>query len=159
MIERDTKVTISIDLDLNALSRVSDSRLAMVWHVAQANPAPHADEMAGRVVAKVGWEIIRRWLAATPPEMYHHQQDHYRGKHLSRFAIYRDGDWHPDPTKLAKYETEQAQKAADETAPASEEYQYCGADLARRSEYPLTCHRRIAHKGPCSPLRDQDGGA
>ncbi len=155
MIKDNTTVTISIDLDLNALSRVPDSRLAMLWHVAQANPAPHADEMAGRVVTKVGWEIIRRWLAATPPEMYHHQQAHYRGMHLSRFAIYRDGDWHPDPAKIAKYEAEQAQKAADETAPTGEESRYCGADLGR--SYPVTCERRIAHTGPCSPIRDQDG--
>ncbi|MFM9542274.1 hypothetical protein [Streptomyces turgidiscabies] len=120
MINDNTTVTISIEVNPYALARVSDSHLAMLWHVAQANPAPHADETAGRVAANVGWEIIRRWLASTPPEMYHHQQDHYRSKHLSRFAIYRDGDWHPDPDKLAKYEAEQAQKATAETAPTGE---------------------------------------
>lgn len=33
------------------------------------------------------------------------------------------------------------------------EYRYCGADLGR-TEYPYTCNRRIAHKGPCDPTRD-----
>lgn len=151
MIKPNTKATISIEIDPDRLSRVGDSTLAMFWHVAQANPAEFGDELAGRVVTKIGWEIIRRWLAATPPEMYHHQQDHYRGKHLSRFASYRDGDWRPDPEKIAKYEAEQATSAPA----ASGEYLYCGADLGR-TEYPYTCERRIAHDGPCSPRRDED---
>lgn len=153
MIRPDAKVTIAIEIDPYNLSRVTDAHLAAVWHVAQANPAPHGDETAGRVVAKVGWEIIRRWLASTPAEMYHHQQDHYRGKHLSRFASYRDGDWRPDPDKIAKY---QAQKIAS-TAPPEDEYLYCGADLGR-DEPPHTCERRVAHDGPC-PAEHDKGGA
>lgn len=151
MIKRNTKVTISIEINPDDLTRVADAQLAMFWHVAQANPAQFGDEMAGRVVTKIGWEIIRRWLASTPPEMFHHQQDHYRSMHLSRFAIYRDGDWHPDPEKIAKYEAEQATSAV----PSSGEYLYCGAGLGR-TEYPYKCQRRVAHHGPCSPRRDQD---
>lgn len=152
MIEPNAKVTISIEINPDDLGRVPDAQLAMLWHVAQANPAPYGDEMAGEVVTKIGWQIIRRWLATTPPEMYHHQQDHYRGMHLSRFASYRDGDWHPDPNKIAKYEAEQASSAT----PSPGEYRYCGAALGT-IEPPLTCERRIGHDGPCSPDRDQDG--
>ena len=112
MIKPNTKVTIAIDFDLAALSRVPDAHLAMLWHVAQANPAPHGDEQAGELVAKVGHEIIRRWLAGTQPEMYHHQERSYYWTNLGRFASYRDGDWRPDPVKLAKYEEEQATSAA-----------------------------------------------
>lgn len=151
MIKPNTKVTIAIDFDLDTLSHVQDARLVMLWHVAQANPAPHGDELAGELVTKIGWEIIRRWLASTPPEMYHHQQDHYRGMHLSRFAIYRDGDWHPDPAKIAKYQAEQAASAS----PSDGEYLFCGAALGT-IEPPFTCERRVAHDGPCSPDRDQD---
>lgn len=151
MIEPNTKATIAIDVDLAGLHRVLDSRLAMLWHVAQANPAPYGDEQAGELVAKVGWEIIRRWLASTPAEMYHHQQDHYRGMHLSRFASYRDGDWHPNPEKIAKYQAEQASSAS----PSDGEYVYCGAALGT-IEPPFTCERRVTHDGPCSPDRDHD---
>jgi hypothetical protein len=154
MIKRDTKVTITIDVDIDALSRVPDSHLAMLWHVAQANPAPHGDEQAGRVAAKVGHEIIRRWLATTPPEMYHHQERSYYWSHLGRFASYRDGDWRPDPDKLAKYEAEQAASASLRSG----EYLYCGADLGG-TEPPYTCNRRVAHGGPCSPDLDKGGDA
>ncbi|MGY1498593.1 hypothetical protein ACW4TU_18670 [Streptomyces sp. QTS52] len=152
MIKPDTKVTIAIDFDLAALSHVPDARLAMLWHVAQANPAPHGDEQAGETVRKIGQEIVRRWLASTGPEMYHHQARDYYWHHLGRFASHRDGDWRPDPEKIAKYEAEQATS----TALSSGEYLYCGASLSHRPEYPLTCHRRIGHDGPCSRYRDKD---
>lgn len=32
---------------------------------------------------------------------------------------------------------------------------YCGADLDR-DEFPFTCHRHVAHDGPCGPDRDKD---
>lgn len=32
-------------------------------------------------------------------------------------------------------------------ADTEDEYRYCGADLGR-TEFPFTCHRRVAHKGP-----------
>lgn len=36
-----------------------------------------------------------------------------------------------------------------------EEYRYCGADLGR-TEFPFTCYRRVAHKGPCSDRPDSE---
>ncbi|NUS78439.1 MAG: hypothetical protein HOV70_19880 [Streptomyces sp.] len=41
----------------------------------------------------------------------------------------------------------------DKAEATASEYRYCGADLGR-AEYPFTCERRIAHKGPCAPTRD-----
>lgn len=151
MIKPNTKVTIAIEINPDDLSRVGDSTLAMFWNVAQANPAEFGDELAGRVVTTIGWEIIRRWLAATPPEMFHHQQDDYPRKHLGRFASYRDGDWRPDPEKLAKYEAEQATSATSSDG----EYRYCGVSITHRPEFPLTCKRRSGHDGPCSRYRDE----
>ncbi|WP_405924906.1 hypothetical protein [Streptomyces sp. NBC_00035] len=150
--ERDSKTTISIEIDPANLTRVPASHLAMLWHVVQANPAPYDDKQAGELAAKVGQEIIRRWLASTEPEMHHHQERSYYWTNLGRFASYRDGNWQPDAEKIAKYQAEKAPTAA----PSNGEYLFCGADLGR-TEPPFTCHRRIAHNGPCSPQRDKDG--
>jgi hypothetical protein len=81
-------ITIEIDGDL---SRVTDSRLMLLWHVAQANPAPHGDKAAGRLVEKIGFEIIRRWLRGVPPELYHHQSRDYYWSWLGKFAKYEPG--------------------------------------------------------------------
>jgi hypothetical protein len=67
-----SKVQITIEIEDDHLGRYPDSHLAMLWHVAQANPAPHADKTAGRLAGRIGREIIRRWLgdqagAAVPP--------------------------------------------------------------------------------------------
>ncbi|WP_405925472.1 hypothetical protein [Streptomyces sp. NBC_00035] len=158
MIERNSKTTISIEIDPSNLTRVPASHLAMLWHVVQANPAPYDDQQAGELAAKVGHEIIRRWLASTEPEMHHHQDRSYYWANLCRFASYRDGDWVPDPDKLAKLEQPTSPEAAHMSGyhlPDSE-YLYCGADLDR-NEPPHTCNRQIAHKGPCSPERDPEG--
>ncbi|MGW6600491.1 hypothetical protein [Streptomyces sp. NPDC055036] len=37
----------------------------------------------------------------------------------------------------------------------SGEYRFCGASLGR-DEYPFTCHRRVAHTGPCSGELDDE---
>lgn len=104
MRELDNPTTITIGIDPSNLGRVTDSHLVMLWHVAQANPAPHADEQAGALVAKVSHEIIRRWLASTEPEMYHHQERSYYWNELCRFASFRNGVWSLDPEKVSKLE-------------------------------------------------------
>lgn len=83
---------ITIEFDLNNLPRYTDQRLALLWHVAQANPANgFEDQTAGDIAQKIGWEIIRRWLRSVPPEMYHHQQRHYFWHQLIKFAKYEPG--------------------------------------------------------------------
>jgi hypothetical protein len=67
------------------------SRLALAWHVAQANPAPHGDKAAGELVEYIGREIIRRWLVNVPAEVWHHQgRDHYWSE-LTKLAKYKPG--------------------------------------------------------------------
>ncbi|WP_328439319.1 hypothetical protein OHA71_23565 [Streptomyces sp. NBC_00444] len=101
------KATISIEVDLASLPRVDDDFLVALWHLAQFNPAPFGDHLAGELVTKISSEIIRRWLAQTPPSMYHHQARNHYWHHLTRFAVHRDGDWHLDPDKVAKYQAQQ----------------------------------------------------
>ncbi|MDQ3030510.1 MAG: hypothetical protein M3R09_10905 [Actinomycetota bacterium] len=45
---------------------------------------------------------------------------------------------HPAPMLASRFDSREA-----------DEYRHCGGDLGRM-EYPFTCHRRIAHEGPCS---------
>jgi hypothetical protein len=63
----------------------------MCWHLAQANPAPHGNWAAGELVERIGREIIRRWLKATPPELWRHQaRDHY-WQQLRQLATFQPG--------------------------------------------------------------------
>jgi hypothetical protein len=85
------KIQITIELDDNRLGSYQDAHLAMLWHLAQANPAPHGDRAAGELVERIGREIIRRWLKATPPELWRHQgRDHY-WQQLRQLATFTPG--------------------------------------------------------------------
>ena len=70
------QVNITFELDTARLPYYTDQYLAHLWHIAQANPAPYGDVHAGRFTEEVGREIIRRFLVATPPELWHHQGRH-----------------------------------------------------------------------------------
>jgi len=70
------KIDITIPVDTDTLSSLADDYLAALWHVAQTNPAPIADAAAGRVAEYIGREIIRRYLANTPPLLWAHQGGH-----------------------------------------------------------------------------------
>jgi hypothetical protein len=61
------KIQITIEVDDGRLGSYGDAHLAMLWHLAQVNPAPHGDRAAGELVERIGREIIHRWLKATPP--------------------------------------------------------------------------------------------
>lgn len=69
-----TSITFQIDAD--KLPHYTDAYLAQLWHIAQANPAPFGDAQACEFAEQVGREIVRRWLATTPPELWHHQGRH-----------------------------------------------------------------------------------
>ncbi len=96
------KQAITIEFDLDQLSSYSDEHLATLWHVAQANPAPHGDYAAGEIASKIGAEIVSRWLAKTPAPMYHHQQRDNYWSALTQLATYKapegvkpgDPAWH-----------------------------------------------------------------
>lgn len=85
------KREITIEIDTNELARYTDERLAVAWHVAQANPAEHGDVHAGQLVERIGSEIIRRWLRGVPPALYHHAATSYYWQNLTRFAKYTPG--------------------------------------------------------------------
>ena len=71
-----TPVNIAFQVDCSNLPDFTDSYLAQLWHIAQANPAPFGDATACAFAEQVGREIVRRWVRATPPELWHHQGCH-----------------------------------------------------------------------------------
>ncbi|OIQ68187.1 hypothetical protein GALL_502270 [mine drainage metagenome] len=68
--------TITFTVDASDLSRYTDEYIAQLWHIAQANPAPYGDADACDFAEHVGREIVRRWLAGTPPSLWTHQGRH-----------------------------------------------------------------------------------
>ena len=71
-----TTTSITFQIEADKLPHYTDAYLAQLWHIAQANPAPVGDAEACEFAEQVGREIVRRWLATTPPELWHHQGRH-----------------------------------------------------------------------------------
>ena len=57
-------IRVSFDINPDGLASITDSHLAALWHISQANPAPHGDRDAGELARAVGVEIVRRWLVS-----------------------------------------------------------------------------------------------
>lgn len=76
--------TITFEVDTDSMGHVTDAHIAQLWHIAQANPAPFGDRNACEFAEAVGREIVRRWLACTPPELWTHQ-----GRHVGRAMLWR----------------------------------------------------------------------
>ncbi|MGB6054624.1 MAG: hypothetical protein WBG17_05230 [Burkholderiaceae bacterium] len=94
--------SITIQIDTDQLQNVTDTHLATLWHVAQANPAPHTTPDAGAIAEKIGREIIRRFLATTPPELYFHQGRDYYHHTLVQHGYWpgpKHDKWVYDPSK------------------------------------------------------------
>lgn len=90
------KTTITFEIDTDDLSRYSDERIAQLWHIAQANPAPHGNQDAGELAARIGADIVRRWLKTAPVTLYAHQlYDHY-WHILKDNGKWIDGVWTPN---------------------------------------------------------------
>lgn len=69
---------ITIEIDENKLEHYTDQHLATLWHVAQANPEDgFTNREPGEIAERVGREIIRRFLAQTPPPLWDHQGRHF----------------------------------------------------------------------------------
>lgn len=64
------KLDIRFKLDTNQLAHTPDEHLVQLWHIAQANPAPAGDLEACYFAEHVSREIVRRWLASTPPALW-----------------------------------------------------------------------------------------
>ena len=86
------RVSITPDANVDDVDGYSDTYLAAVWHAAQAAPGKYGDQVAARVVQKVGFAIIRRWLAGVAPEIYRHQPDEYTHAVRSALGTYRPAD-------------------------------------------------------------------
>ena len=87
------KTSITISFDENGLRGYTGEYLAMLWHVAQHNPADgFASSVPGDLAERIGREIIRRWLAGVDPELHHHQGRHYYWHELTRLATFEPGD-------------------------------------------------------------------
>lgn len=88
------KTVITVTVDTDSVSGYTDSYIAQLWHVAQANPAPHGDRDACALAAALGFEIIRRFIARAPAELYTHQPRHFEGRGLQDVgAKFIDGRW------------------------------------------------------------------
>lgn len=70
------KTTIAFDVDTENLPHITDEYLAQLWHVSQANTAPYGDRTACEFAEHVAREIVRRWVSAQPPALWHHQGRH-----------------------------------------------------------------------------------
>jgi hypothetical protein len=81
-------IAVTVEIDPNKLGSYTDELLAAYWHVAQANPVPYDDPVAGELVELVGREIIRRWLRDTHPKLWSHKGSSYYHTQLTRFAKY-----------------------------------------------------------------------
>lgn len=89
-------VQITIEVNPDALRSYSDSHLAAVCHVVQANPADgFADRRPGELAERVGREIVRRWLGSVSPELWHHQGGHYFWNELRQLGKWVDGVFVP----------------------------------------------------------------
>jgi hypothetical protein len=55
-----TSHAITIEINDAKLTSYTDEYLALCWHVAQHNPAPYGDALAGDLVEHIGREVIRR---------------------------------------------------------------------------------------------------
>lgn len=71
------KTTVTFEIDTDRLGSVTDSYLAQLWHISQANPADIDNREAGELADLVGHEIVRRWLMRQEPELWAHQGRHY----------------------------------------------------------------------------------
>ena len=107
--------SITIEFDPDRLSTYTDSHLAMLWSLAQANPDNGFEaSTAGELAERIGRVIIGRWLRTVEPEMHHHQGRHYYWHQLTKLATYQPpadapsgspewhrGQWVPRPASPA----------------------------------------------------------
>lgn len=96
-----TEVTISIDSD--SLTNVTDEHLVCLWAVSQANPASMDGWEPGAIAEYVAREIVQRFVARTGLPLWNHQ-----GKHAFAWALAKhcpgkwvDGEFVPNSKEAA----------------------------------------------------------
>ena len=90
------KTNVTFNIDTDRLPTYSDEYIAALWHIAQLNPAPHADHDAGVVVEHIGREIVMRWLRGVPVPVWNVQGRDYYHQQLIRFARWNGTEWVQD---------------------------------------------------------------
>ncbi|KAB2351894.1 hypothetical protein F8566_05085 [Actinomadura rudentiformis] len=75
---------VSTEIDPARVNGYEDEYLAVLWHVAQINPAPFGDREAGELTERIGREIIRRWL-------WSHQDRDHDFEQLRQLGSWRGG--------------------------------------------------------------------
>ncbi|MDR6739606.1 hypothetical protein J2X56_001620 [Herbaspirillum sp. 1173] len=75
--------TITLEFDVDGLSGYTDEYLAALWQAAQAQNKPFGDKEACETTEKIGREIIRRFVTATPPALYH-----FQGQDVARARLF-----------------------------------------------------------------------
>jgi hypothetical protein len=107
---------ITIEFDPDQLTTYTDSHLAMLWSLAQANPDNGFEaSTAGDLAESIGRAIIARWLRSVGPELYHHQGRHYYWHQLAKFATYQP----PADTPVGSPEWHRGQWVARPTPPTT----------------------------------------
>lgn len=90
------KTTVTFKIDTSLLPTYNDEYIAALWHIAQLNPAPHADHDAGVLTEHIGREIVMRWLRCVPVPVWNVQGRDYYHHQLIRFARWNGVEWVPD---------------------------------------------------------------
>lgn len=90
-------IRVTFDVRLDTLASTTDAHLHALWHIAQANPAPHGDRDACALAEALTAEIVRRWLQQAPTERFAHQPTDPHWKALVRHGSWRGpgGTWLP----------------------------------------------------------------
>lgn len=86
------KTTVTFEIDTDQLCSATDSYVAQLWHISQANPADIDNRDAGELAELVGREIVRRWLMSQEPELWAHQGRHYAYGLLTKHASWPGPD-------------------------------------------------------------------
>lgn len=91
--------TITLTVNTDHLSSITDHHLHALWHAAQASPAPMHDRDAGELVQAITFEIVRRWLKDAPVELYRHQPTNHYWHTLVQHGKWNGpgGAWMPHP--------------------------------------------------------------
>lgn len=91
------KHVITVTVYDEGLRSLEDAYLHAMWHAAQLNPSQHGARAAGEIVAAITQEIVRRWLAKAPVEMFRHQPTDHYWRTLVRRGSWEgpEGEWVP----------------------------------------------------------------
>ncbi|MCY1383588.1 hypothetical protein D9M69_717300 [compost metagenome] len=92
---------VTFHIDTEQLQSYTDSHIASLWHIAQANPAPFNDRAAGALAEAIGREIIRRWLRWAGAPLWDRQGVHHYSCALGDHCQWDGERWVPKGEEAA----------------------------------------------------------